>query len=449
MKGATLDSVAVFCFNISSLSMAPPGLSTLRLVISYAPIALYVESLRFNSVLISALASPAAVPAPVTGCVKDLGWVWHLSPSDLLSNFKLHGRPIVASLRHGNTFPLVNEALLYGAHLTGRRAVPTDAGDAEVAPRQTFVHVTYLLPIASPPLPTARHAFLLSVMVALAKLGMLAGASAVCLQNDMIAGAVLLLCQATNVVLLFCLQRAATFVFANQWALEKDVRLTAAQGAAVDAHVVVEDWNASDMDVLVGYSSHLHALTNIPIRIRPWRTVVVISRLLSLVLVAQAAVLASLFGNNTDQVWGSAIWMASYGMMHLVTVVLTRKQPDMAFDRQPAEALRLPPIEFSGRRAALAFIATLQGVTHRQGVGQWDWVDGFMPNNRRRKEWIAEFCDADGKGIGEGSEDWSRLSALARVILSEARTARRDAAFKRGTEQFLKRFGLMADSNGC
>lgn len=63
------------------------------------------------------------------------------------------------------------------------------------------------------------------------------------------------------------------------------MRLTAARGAGVDAHVVVEDWNASDIDVLVGYSSYIHALTNIPIRIRSWRAVVMISRLLSLVLV--------------------------------------------------------------------------------------------------------------------------------------------------------------------
>jgi len=127
--------------------MSFSGLPTLRLIISYVPIALYVESLRLHSGLISALASPAAVPAPVTGCIKDLSRIWHLSPSELLSDINLHSRPIVASLRHGNIFPLVNAALLYRAHITGRRPVPIDVQDTDVAPRQTFVYITYLLPV--------------------------------------------------------------------------------------------------------------------------------------------------------------------------------------------------------------------------------------------------------------------------------------------------------------
>jgi hypothetical protein len=30
------------------------------------------------------------------------------------------------------------------------------------------------------------------------------------------------------------------------------------------------------------------------------------------------------------------------------------------------------------------------GIEHKFGVGRWDWMDGFMPDNERRKEWLGE-----------------------------------------------------------
>lgn len=60
-------------------------------------------------------------------------------------------------------------------------------------------------------------------------------------------------------------------------------------GAALDVHVVVENFNASEIHVLIGFSAHLHSLTNIPIRIGSWRSVVWITRLVGVVLVIQAA----------------------------------------------------------------------------------------------------------------------------------------------------------------
>ena len=41
-------------------------------------------------------------------------------------------------------------------------------------------------------------------------------------------------------------------------AIEKDHILTAAHGAALYVHVVVEDWNASNVDIIVTYSSVLY-----------------------------------------------------------------------------------------------------------------------------------------------------------------------------------------------
>ena len=56
-------------------------------------------------------------------------------------------------------------------------------------------------------------------------------------------------------------------------AIEKDILLNAACRMAPDVHVpaaaiVVEDWNASDIYAIVGYSAQLHALTNVPVRIK-------------------------------------------------------------------------------------------------------------------------------------------------------------------------------------
>ena len=112
----------------------------------------------------------------------------------------------------------------------------------------------------------------------------------------------LLLCLAINTVLLLLLQHSATLIFANKAAIKKDTSLTASGGAALGVHTIVEDCNPSDIDAIVGYSSQLHALTNIPIQIERWRAVLWISHFMSLVLIAQASVLASLFGSLTVQV---------------------------------------------------------------------------------------------------------------------------------------------------
>jgi hypothetical protein len=89
--------------------------------------------------------------------------------------------------------------------------------------------------------------------------------SAICFQNSLWIAGVLLLCLAVNLALLLILQYGTKFVFANALALARDILLTAANGAAIDAQVIERVWNATEMDVLVGYLSQLHALTNIPV----------------------------------------------------------------------------------------------------------------------------------------------------------------------------------------
>jgi hypothetical protein len=206
-------------------------------------------------------------------------------------------------------------------------------------------------------------------------------------------------------------------IFANKAAIKKDTSLTASGGAVVDVHTVVEDWNASDMDVIVGYSSQLHALTNIPIRIKRWRVALWISRFMGLILIVQATILGSLLGSLTVQVWGSIIWLVCYLFMLVPSFLLSAKNPDMLFETQPSEVRRLPPINFIGRKAALVFIATLPGVKQGFGVGRWDWVDAFIPNNQRRRDWLSEMS---ARGLGndpESIESASLLDAMGMVMV--------------------------------
>ena len=59
----------------------------------------------------------------------------------------------------------------------------------------------------------------------------------------------------TNDILPLTLRSCATLNFTNKAAIEKDTLLTVARGAVIDTHFVCENWNSSDTDVAVRYSS--------------------------------------------------------------------------------------------------------------------------------------------------------------------------------------------------
>lgn len=415
--------------------MPSQWVSTFRAAVSCLPISLYAESLRLNSAIILAIASKSALLLPTTGCIRDLGRIWHLSPSDVLSDFDQGGRSVVASLRHGNSFPLVNTAILRRASIIARLEIHTESDEAAFAPRQTFVHLTYLIP-ATRPVRLSDQIFFSWVAI-FGELATLIGTSIVCLSYGLFVGGLLSLCQVASAAILLSIEHVTAFVFAHEKAIEKDTRLTAARGAAVDAHVVVQDWNATEIDVVVGYSAQLHALTNIPGKIKRWRIVALLLRTLAVVLLIQAALLGSMLNNDTKQVWGSLTWLACHIVMLLMARVEPWRNPDVFLGPQLFRVSRLPPIKFGGRRPALAFIATLPGVAFRHGVGQWDWITGFMPDNDRRREWTAEFSEADHDGVAEGSEQWGRFTDSCRSILSEVRAARSMTVFKSSSQNFL------------
>jgi hypothetical protein len=124
------------------------------------------------------------------------------------------------------------------------------------------------------------------------------------------------------------------------------------------------------------------------------------------------------------------------------SLLVSVKNPDMLFEGQPSKVKRMPPINFIGRKAALVFIATLPGIEQRFGVGRWDWMDPFMPNNQRRKEWLAEITAGGMERDLESSESASTLSEDSRRILSQVNCARKKDEFKRAADEFMKGVGL-------
>ena len=413
-------------------------LANARRLMSYLPIALYAESIRLNSALVYALGSNLALPLPLTGCIKDLDRIWHLSPQEITSDPRPYGRSSVASLRHGNSFPLANKAILDQASITGRQIYRKESNKTELLTRPVTLHVTYILPVESE--SSFSYHFWLSRMLAAIELSFLAGASSLCYAYGLITAAALLLCLVINTALLLSIQHLTTMTFANMVAIEKDRKLTAAHNAALDVHVVVEDWNSSNVDVIAGYSSMLHALTNIPIHVNKWRIVRWMVRLIGIILIVQAAILTSLIGSSTEQAWGSICWLASYLLMLVSTYFVSVQYPDMLLSALPAKATRLKPITFSGRKAALIFIAHMLRINCKYGVGRWDWMDGFMPNNERRKKWLSEVRIAELETNYE--ECGSIVSEEVKRLTTQVQEARHEATFKGITNEFLRGVGL-------
>jgi hypothetical protein len=51
---------------------------------------------------------------------------------------------------------------------------------------------------------------------------------------------------------------------------------------------------------------------------------------------------------------------------------VSQNNPDMLLETQPAQVLRLTPVNFLGRRVALVFIVTIPRIERKFGVGRWE-----------------------------------------------------------------------------
>lgn len=138
--------------------------------------------------------------------------------------------------------------------------------------------------------------------------------------------------------------------------------------------------------MLVGYSSQLHALANIPIRMNIPRLLLRIARVLAVVLVMQAAVLTALAGGSSSsssssssscpssvdvnrQGWGSAARLACYLLMLLPPRIFKATLEDNVLATQPIVARRMPSIVFSGWNSHLHCLPTIFSPGECEEVG--------------------------------------------------------------------------------
>ena len=420
------------------------GVSQALVVLSYIPIALYAEDLRVQSTLLNAILRKNYIPTPMTGCVKDIHRLWNLGESELYGEFG-QGLPyMVASMRHGNTFPLVNRQVLsLGGLLEGGRERGLYQHDGMLY-RSTVVNVSFLFSRSLERDDGHGKMRWTYRLVAFAQLMVLITVAIVCGFYGLRICTLLIACQLFNWMVLLFVHLKAKPIFgkaASRFLASRDKVLG---GASLDTHIISAHANADTINVVCGYSSHTHSVTNIPIRTNDFRFIRRASRCLMISLLIQAAALVSLVGNGTKQGIAPIIWLALYVLMNFAATVVDKVQIGAnVLDHQPGTVSNLPSMVFSGRKAALVFIAHLP-VTLK--ANKWAWVDVFMPNNERRRKWEAEidmgrpYLDAQSTTEEEGL--LNSISNPNQMALAEVKKAFSSPNFSKSLGAYLSAVGL-------
>ena len=412
-----------------------PAATHMMNILAYAPIALFAESLRVQHAMALSILTRNSIAPAMTGCIKDLQFLWEMNDTQLFGSFDERDTAHVASVRHGNTFRLQNQAVLILGQILGRRCgariVPYTPGIGEFTTRrETVLNLTFVLPNAAAVNgETVKFGQLecLCILVSVVEVGA-AILIAVCMAiNEAIVGMILMLCISLAVVGLGVLRYFTSPIIANQSAIARDLQ---DMSPTLDTHVIARHWNDTHLDVVCGYTSHLHALTNIPMVIDRSPLLRWISRMVAVILVIQAASLASLLGTK-ENTWISLVWITLYLFMLLPPRLLGHYAPDLPHKKHSATVTRIPPICFSCRKAALLFV-TLLPVSKRSDIDRWAWMDVYLPDNDRRRRWRdqVEAQDiASGKSIYSNnvketlSEKDGEDDMRAIVALQEADTA--------------------------
>ena len=419
-------------------AVGPEFLNEIASIFSNLPIALYALGFHVQDGLVSAICNKAAAPVPFIGAVADLKTIWNIKQSDLFGVLG-HGTKLqVASLRHGNTFPLVNKAILTAAGCIEQSpAVHSDL----TMPRAVNANTTFLLP------KEATEGATVSAKLVGGLVGCFEISAFVCSGvwqglRGMYFGAALTGCLAFSTTCYLVLQQLAAPIYASQSAIQNDKTRTVKNGAATDVHVVVPDWNSDEMYVLVGYSSQLHSLTNVPVRVNKPLLLLWTCRVLGVVLCAQAALLAKIIQTPPPAVFGSPIWLISILVAYAVRVGLSKIVSKVDLGTEPIEVVRAPQIVFPARRTALAFIASLPMTPSK--ADKWDWVDGFLPNNERRQSWQQEMDMAD---LVSADEAEVNLSDDGRRIVTQVRNVRFTKKLLESIDRYEAKVGLDQKNN--
>jgi hypothetical protein len=77
-----------------------------------------------------------------------------------------------------------------------------------------------------------------------------------------------------------------------------------------------------------------------PIRVKSWRVLKWIARLVAIVLVVQAALLAGQVRNTDVQVYGASFWLVVYYMLLIPSRIMTASSQVMLLRHQPTNADR-------------------------------------------------------------------------------------------------------------
>ncbi|ETI21824.1 hypothetical protein G647_05893 [Cladophialophora carrionii CBS 160.54] len=359
------------------------------------------------------------------------------------------GRPLaVASIRHGNVFDLANAAIIEVAGIIGRHSPLSVNPKTATALRETVVYVSLVTP-ADPASDLSRLSdseWWASASLSVSKIVFAVGLAILVARRGLEIGPALLICIALSHVLTVALRLCVEPIFGNLTTAESDRVETARRDAALDIHVIAESWNSSKISIVCGYSSQLHALTNIPVRTSRPLFLKWLCRVLAVVLTTQAALLAATTNAQGNERWSTLLWLAVYSLSWLLKKGLHLLiGPERILEKQPANLQFMEPLHFSGRRAALIFISMLP-VSPR--ANRWAWWDVFLPDNDRRRilqeelegspkfQAATRWKEQDGDLSNEGASG-IKLSASSSDQLDEAIEVLTSPACKEKLKQYL------------
>ncbi|KAL8993066.1 MAG: hypothetical protein Q9169_006621 [Polycauliona sp. 2 TL-2023] len=382
--------------------MDNPILSSLLTIIAYAPIVLFTESLRVQRTMVASILTPRSIAPAITGCAKDFHRLWHLDDAQLLGNFMDERAASVTSTKHGSNFPLQNQTVLQLAGILRRdmgmsRAImPYEpaVGESFRTRRETVVHLSFAVPY-SERCGKDGVSWLHGICWAVTFLEF---AVPVVLASYMaiwrhFTGIFLMASISLSILILAVLRFSTRPIIANQSEISKFRNDTAARLSTLDVHIIADHWNERNLNVVCGYTSHLHAMTNIPFQVNRPRVLLWAGRGLAVVILLQAASLASLIGDKRNA-WLSLSWLALYILMLAPPWLLNAYQPESAYEGYAVSLTKVQPIHFSCRRAALVFISRLPSSSQAH-VDKWAWTNVFMPDNPRRKMWQTQVDELD------------------------------------------------------
>lgn len=224
----------------------------------------------------------------------------------------------------------------------------------------------------------------------------------------------------------------------HHWHRSDDVSVASFQGLSSNVYCILSYPPISLYAASLRVQAALVSCVALLIRVQDDWLVSICCQILAVVLLTQAALLASCAGRSTVDALDAVVWLYPYLIMLIPPYILKRHHPTTALQRQPACIVHPKTLHFSSRRAALAFISMLPA---SQKVGRWNWIDQFMPDNNRRRMWQEDLVACEANLITRVSNERDKPSA-ARDHLREADVALKGIHFTGHLFAYRRAVGL-------